>query len=388
MSVEYLKRNLETHLKEMSTKYPVVTVTGPRQSGKTTLIRHMFSDKKYYNLEAPDTRELIISDPRRFLNENISGAIIDEVQNFPDLLSYIQVMVDENDIPGQFILSGSQNFAISNIVSQSLAGRTAMLTLLPLTIAELKDLNSEADADNYLINGFFPRIYKSQINYTDYYRDYLHTFVERDIRQLANIKDLTLFQKFIRLCAGRIGQVVNYSSLANEIGISHKTVQEWISLLEASYIIMRLPPYYNNFGKRLIKSAKLYFVDTGLAAFLLGIENKIQMSRDPLRGLLFENLVVMEITKNRLNRGKIANMYFYRDQSGNEVDLIIDQGQQKFAIEIKSSETFNPGFTKGLRYLDTVANNIIFTPMVIYAGKNIPFYNDISIRHFTDISDL
>lgn len=367
MSLKF-NREIQPVLIDLAKSYPVVALTGPRQSGKTTLAKATFSNKTYVNLEEIDLREMALDDPRRFLAQYPNGAILDEIQHAPELLSYIQVIVDERDEPGFFILTGSHQFALQNAISQSLAGRIGLLELLPLTIHELSQANLNFTIDEYLINGFYPRIYKNQLNPTTAYGNYVRTYVERDVKQLINIKNLNTFRKFIRLCAGRVGQILNHSSLANDVGVSSHTIKHWISILEASYIIFTLQPYYENVGKRLIKSPKLYFYDVGLACYLLGIETIQQISRDPLRGLLFENLVIMEIVKARLNLGKEPRIYFYRDNIQHEVDLIYQTGHELIAAEIKSAETYNAEFFKSLQYFTNLVRDRVKKCYLIYGG--------------------
>ncbi|HNV72271.1 MAG TPA: ATP-binding protein, partial [Candidatus Ozemobacteraceae bacterium] len=320
-----IKREMEAELKLLARQFPVVTVTGPRQSGKTTLCRKVFPKKTYVSLENHDLREFAVQDPRGFLRSVSDGAILDEIQRAPQLTSYIQTLVDESPTPGRFILPGSQQFEVSQTVSQSLAGRTALLKLLPFSQAELGARRIPDDLDHLLLTGFYPRIHDRGLEPTKALADYFETYVERDLRQLIQLRDLHLFEKFVKLCAGRVGQLLNLNSLAADTGISHTTARAWISLLEASYIVFLLPPWFRNVSRRLVKSPKLYFIDVGLAAMLLGIETTDQMSRDPLRGHLFENFVIMEALKHRYNRGQRSNLSFFRDATGNEVDLILEQ---------------------------------------------------------------
>jgi predicted AAA+ superfamily ATPase len=343
-----VNRTVEPHLARLAGQYPVVTVTGPRQSGKTTLCRKVFPEKKYVSLENLDTRLYATEDPRGFLAALPDGGILDEIQHSPDLLSYIQTIVDTDQRKGLFILTGSQQLEVSGAVSQSLAGRTALLKLLPFSIEELGVELAGTDVDRFLLTGFYPRIWQEGLDPTEALGNYLETYVERDIRQLVAIKDLTLFQRFVTLCAGRVGQLLNFNSLAADTGISRQTASNWLSLLEASYIVFRLPPYFVNIAKRLVKSPKLYFYDVGLASFLLGLENTLHVSRDPLRGNLFENMVVLEALKYRLHRGRRSNLHFYRDSNGNEVDLLVSIGSALFPIEIKAGMTVAPSYFKGL----------------------------------------
>lgn len=352
----------------LAQSYPVVAITGPRQAGKTTLAQNTFPNKPYCNLEYPDVRLLAQSDPRRFLEQFPTGAILDEIQRAPELLSYIQGRVDEVNQPGMFILTGSHQLELHGAISQSLAGRVGLLSLLPLSIPELCAAGIELNLNDYLLTGFLPRIYDKKLDPTMVYRDYLKTYIERDVRQLINIKDLSTFQRFIKLCAGRVGTTLNMSNLANEIGTSHHTIKSWLSILEASFIIFMLPPYFENFGKRIIKSSKLYFFDVGLAAYLLDIENIQQIDRDPLRGNLIENLVVLELYKARNNQGKDPHLYYYRDTQKNEVDVIYKQGNELIPIEIKASQTMHPRFLDGLDYFMKITDNRSPYSFLIYAG--------------------
>ncbi len=311
------QRDLTTELKELAKSYPIVTVIGPRQSGKTTLVQNAFPDKKYANLEFPDVRAIALADPRGFLEQFPNGAILDEIQRAPELLSYIQPLVDKMDIKGMFILTGSHQIEPQEAISQSLAGRTALLTLLPLNLHELSKAGFDLSLDDWMIKGGYPRIYKDSLDPTKAYRSYFQTYVERDLRQLIQVKDLIQFERFVQILAGRIGQIINMEEIGGEVGISSHTVKEWISILEASFIIFRLPPYFENFGKRIIKSPKLFFNDVGLAIYLLGIENETQLKRDPLRGNLFENAIILELKKYRLNQGLDPYLYYYRDVQKN-----------------------------------------------------------------------
>lgn len=362
-------RDIESELQELKDDYPVITVIGPRQSGKTTLVRAVFSHKPYANLEDPDTRTMAADDPRGFLEQYPQGAILDEIQRVPQLLSYIQAIVDATETKGLFILTGSHQLELHQAIVQSLAGRTALLTLLPMSLAELSKAHIELPLDEALIKGGYPRIYKDNLDPTKAYRNYFQTYVERDLRQLINVKNLTQFERFIRICAGRIGQLLNGEVIGGEIGISSHTVREWISILEASFIVFRLQPYFENFGKRIIKSPKLFFTDVGLATYLLGIENTVQMSRDPLRGHLIENLVLLELMKYRLNQGLDPQLYYYRDTQKNEVDVIFKSGNQLIPIEIKSSKTYHSDFLKPLHFFQNLVGERAPHGYLIYVGE-------------------
>lgn len=383
-----IPRTLTATFAELAGQYPVVTVTGPRQSGKTTLCRAAFPDKPYINLEAPDRREFARSDPRGFLAAYQSGVILDEIQRVPDLLSYLQPMVDENPAPGRFILTGSQQFEVKTAISQSLAGRTAMLKLLPLSVEELAAAEIRLPVDQQLLTGFYPRIYDAKLDPTQALGSYLETYVERDIRQLINIKDLALFEKFVRLCAGRVGQLLNLQSLGNDVGVSHTTARTWLTLLEASYVVYLMQPWHTNISKRQIKSPKLYFYDVGLAAYLLGVENEQHISRHPLRGNLFENLVVIEVLKYRYHRGKRSNLYFWRDAKGNEIDLVIESGPDIAAVEIKAGATISGDWFKGLRTFSEKLPSPAKHSALVYGGSEQQHRSDVSIWRATDVAAM
>lgn len=374
-----IDRKIEPVLKSLVAQYPVVMITGPRQSGKTTLCRKVFPDMAYVNLEAPDTRQFAQDDPRGFLASYHDGLIIDEVQRVPEITSYIQPLVDERRMPGQFILTGSQQFEVMEGISQSLAGRTAILKLLPFSIEELSGAGDLPSLDRLLLAGFYPRIYDMGLEPTRAMGDYVETYVERDLRRLINVRELGLFEKFLRLCAGRSGQLLNLQSLANDTGISHTTARGWLTILEASYIIYVLKPYYRNISRRLIKSPKLYFYDVGLASYLLGIENEGQVGRDPLRGNLFEGMVVMEALKFRLNRGKRDNMSFYRDSSGNEVDLVLEFGSSVFPVEIKGGVTISRDYFQGLHRFEKNNLELPIGGAIIYGGNETQVRGNISV---------
>lgn len=384
-----IQRTIEPQLRQLAASYPVVTITGPRQSGKTTLCRKVFPGYGYVNLEAPDIRSYATDDPRGFLAAYQHGVILDEIQRVPLLLSYIQTIVDEKNIPGQYILTGSQQFEVMNTISQSLAGRTALLKLLPLSMAELSSLSPPANIDSAILDGFYPRIHDQRLNPTQVMGDYFETYVERDLRQLMAIKDLSQFERFVKVCAGRVGQLLNLQSLGNDVGISHACARSWLTILEASYIVHLLHPWHANVSKRLIKSPKLYFYDVGLASYLLGLENENQVNRDPLRGNLFENLVVMEALKHLYNRGKRSNLFFYRDSNGNEVDLISEQGRTLAAIEIKAGTTINPDFFKGLRQFKKVAGEShTVVAGLVYGGEETQRRSDTVVQGVLNCDSL
>lgn len=385
-----IERSLASELLEMAQHYPVITVIGPRQSGKTTLVRSLFKQKSYTSLENPDDLALAIEDPRGFLNQYPNGAILDEIQRAPQLLSYIQGIVDEKKLNGMYILTGSHQLELHETISQSLAGRTAILKLLPLSLSELAPSQPLRTLDQYLYHGMYPRTYSANINPTKFYRDYVQTYLERDIRKMINLKDLSQFQKFIKLCAGRIGQLFNANNLSNELGVSNHTIQHWLSILEASFVVFRLPPYFENLGKRITKSSKLYFTDTGLAAYLLDIRAENHISRDPLRGNLAENFIVTEFMKNILNLGHEASLYFYRDSNQNEIDLIFKSGNELVPIEIKSSQTFNRSFLKGLDYFKNLTPTRCHKGFLVYAGKQeqtVGIFKIVNFKHIHGITN-
>ena len=366
----WINREIKTELVDLALHYPVVMITGPRQAGKTSLARQVFPDKPYYSIENPDVRQQISTDPRAFFTSNPDGAIIDEFQRYPEILSYIQGIVDERKQNGQFILTGSNNVSMLSKVTQSLAGRVALLKLLPFSIAELGAFGKNYSVDDYLLNGFYPRVYADNLNPTKAYRNYYETYVERDIRQILQVKDVSLFQKFMKLCAGRVGQLFNANNLATEVGVSYQTIFAWLSALQATYIVFLVQPWSANISKRLVKTPKLYFYDVGLAAYLLGIENTSHVETHPLRGSLFENMVTLELLKNRYNAGLDNNLYFYRDNHGNEVDIMQEAGYQLNLFEIKSAETFTPHFLKGLDYLKKIVPDRVGKSNLVYAGSD------------------
>ncbi len=364
-----INRRAEDTLKVLSREYPVVAITGPRQSGKTTLARHVFGKKPYVSLEEPDVREFANEDPRGFMSRYQDGAVLDEVQHCPSLFSYIQSRVDRDKKMGLFVLTGSQQFGMLSKITQTLAGRIGMLQLLPFSLAELKDaVRAPEGIDQLLFKGLYPPIYDRNVSPSRWYANYILTYVERDVRQMINVRDLNTFQRFIRMCAARTGQMLNLSGLANDCGITHNTARAWISILEASYVIFLLRPHHRNFNKRLVKTPKLYFYDTGLAAWLLGIQDPDQLSLHPMRSALFESLVVSELQKGRYNRGMASNLYFWRDSSGNEVDLIVEQGKLLMPIEIKSGQTITQDYFTGLRKWLSIAQKESDHPILIYSG--------------------
>lgn len=376
-----IKREITAELREASSEYPVVTIFGPRQSGKTTLVRSHFPEKKYFSLEDPDTRMIAQNDPRGFLGEILNGAVLDEIHRAPELLSYLQGIVDSSPKKGLFIVTGSHQPILHNTVSQTLAGRTAILTLLPFSLNELKSYKYQRNPFEFIVKGSFPRLHHEKLKTERFFNSYLQTYIERDVRQLINLKDLRRFQNFLTLLAGRIGQLVNYTSLSNDIGVSSTTIKDWISVLIASFVLFELPPYHENISKRLLKSPKLYFTDTGLASFLLGMRNAEQVSRDPLRGGLFENMVILDILKQKLNAGEKPDIFFYRDTHGNEVDLIVREGTRLVPIEIKSSSTFNDDFVKGILNFKRIVGEKSDPGIVFYNGDRRFLFHDIIVTN-------
>ncbi|MDR2727886.1 MAG: ATP-binding protein [Chitinispirillales bacterium] len=363
-------RELSGEINSVMSYYSVLVITGPRQSGKTTLCKDHFEGYNYFNLEDSQIREQIALEPKPFLEKYAEkGIILDEVQKYPELFSIIQVIVDERP-EYKFVLTGSSNFSLMHNITQSLAGRAALFTLLPLSISELKDFDL-SDTDELLFGGGFATVWAKQTPPYLFCKNYYNTYIERDVRQLINVKNITKFQTFVRLCAGRIGSEFNASSLSNEIGVSVNTIAEWLSVLEASYVLFRLPPFYKNIGKRLVKAPKIYFYDTALVCYLMGIENKSQLQLHFIRPALFENMAVVEFVKNRFNSGKDSNLYFYRDKSQHEVDIIEDFGTYFQAWEVKSAKTFHSDFTKNLKYLKNILGGSLTKTRVIYDGQTL-----------------
>lgn len=365
-----IPRDITPILLQSARHYPVVTLTGPRQSGKTTLCRALFPNLPYLSLEDPDTRRFATEDPRGFLAQYRGGAILDEFQRVPELPSWLQGLVDQDATPGRFVLTGSQQFELMARVSQSLAGRTAVLRLLPFSMRELARPTQQwlPDMAQTLLTGFYPRIHDRGLNPSQALGDYFATYVERDVRQLTAVHDLQRFERFVRLCAGRVGQVLNLTSLGNDAGVAQSTARAWLDLLQTSYIVHLLPPWFTNTTKRLMKSPKLYFHDTGLLCWLLGLREPAQVQRDPALGHLFENLVIMEALKDRLHRGETEPLYFYRDSTGNEVDLLIPHAGRMHAVEIKAGATVNPDYFRGIHHFAKAFPAAISGGQVVHGG--------------------
>jgi predicted AAA+ superfamily ATPase len=385
----FISRTAEKTFNSLVRQYPVVAVTGPRQSGKTTLVRHACPDKAYVLLEDLDTRQFAQDDPRGFLAQYPSGAILDEVQRCPDLLSYLQGIVDRDPRPGLFVLTGSQQFSLLSGLSQTLAGRVALLPLLPFSLGALHGARQVPETLAQLLwQGGYPPIYDRGYDPAVWFGNYVRTYVERDVRQLINVRDLSTFQRFLRLCAGRCGQLVNLSSLAGDCGITHNTAKAWLAVLEASYLIYLLQPHYRNFNKRLVKTPKLYFLDSGLAAWLLGVQHSGHLISHPLFGALFESWVVAECLKARWHTGSEPNLYFWRDRSGNEVDILVDQGTQALPIEIKAGQTIAADFLRPIKRWQELVGDFSGPATLIYGGQVRQQRSDCSVIPWRQLYEL
>lgn len=382
-------RDAEKTIHAMLLGFPIVTITGPRQSGKTTLARAIFADKPYASLEDPDIRLFARDDPRSFLDRFPDGAVLDEIQRCPELLSYLQSRVDADGRMGLYILTDSQQFGLLSKITQSLAGRTAFLELLPFSLPELKKTDLlPTQVDTILYKGSYPPIYDRDIPPNIWFSAYTTTYIERDVRQILQIQNLETFQRFIRLCAGRTGQLLNLSALASECGITHNTVKSWISVMEASYIVFLLRPHHANFKKRLVKMPKLYFYDVGLASWLLGIRTPEHITNHPLRGALFETFILSELLKSRMNKGERPSLFFWRDSNGNEVDVIEEQGGKLRPIEIKSGKTLSIESTAGLKKWLKLAQEKGTSPTLIYGGDDSYQSGNIQIAGWQKSGDL
>jgi len=362
-----IKREAESALINLAKQFKAVAVVGPRQSGKTTLTRYVFHDKPYVSLENPDIRRYALDDPRGFLSQYKTGAIIDEVQRVPELFSYLQQILDEDNTKGKFILTGSNNFLLQENISQSLAGRIAYLYLLPFTVSELTTEGS-TNLHKIMFRGFYPPVYDRPAEACNWYPNYIRTYIERDVRQIKNITDLNAFERFLRLCAGRTGQLLNMNNLAIESGVDNKTIASWLGILESSFILFRLFPHHNNFNKRIVKMPKIYFYDTGLACALLGIQNAEQLNYHPLFGSLFESFAIAELMKHRYNQARSNNLYFWRDNTGHEIDILFDTMEKLYPVEIKSGKTITDKFFTGILYWFKISGEKRGT--VVYAGES------------------
>jgi hypothetical protein len=380
-----INREAEFELRTLSGQFKAVAVIGPRQSGKTTLVRTIFNEKPYTNLENPDIRKFALEDPRGFLSNYPQGAVLDEIQRAPELFSYLQQILDESTTNGLFILTGSNNFLLQESISQSLAGRVGYLFLLPLSLHEIND--NELNSNQLIFRGGYPALYSEATEPTKWFPNYIRTYIERDVRLIKNITDLYAFERFLRLCAGRIGQLLNMSSLALEVGVDVKSISSWIGILETSFIVFRLQPYHTNFNKRIVKMSKLYFYDTGLAVALLGIENAEQLTFNPFRGSLFENMVVLDFLKRRFNAGKPNNLFFWRDNVGNEIDLLIKEGNKRIPVEIKSGQTITNDSFKGIHFWNKMTKTE--SGLVIYGGDMLQKRsNGITVVPFNKMNSI
>ena len=366
-----IPRLLSEKVLYLATKFPVVSVTGPRQSGKTTLIKHLFPDYAYVNLENPDTRQAARLAPRDFVRQAPKGLIIDEAQYVPEIFSYLQIAADEDNEVGRFVICGSQHFLMMERISQSLAGRVGIVHLLPFSVSELQAAGQpRKEALNYIFDGFFPRLYDKDIFPNDFYPAYIQTYIERDARQVINITDLDAFQAFVRLCAGRVGNLFNQTEVGSFVGIDKKTAHRWLSILQTGFQAFTLPPYFQNFDKRILKTPKLYFWDTGIACSLLGIRSADELQQHFARGALFENFIIVEMLKQFYNRGIRPNAYFWSDRNQNEVDLLIDENGKLFPFEIKAGQMVKPDFFKGIKVFNEASGNDPLLSHVIYGGES------------------
>lgn len=384
-----IKRQITSQINRLKKGFPVIAITGPRQSGKTTLIKNIFPKYAYFNLENPETLGIIENDPAGFINTNNQKIIIDEIQRVPQLLSYLQSTVDEQKVMGNFIISGSENLLLSQKINQSLAGRAAYVNLLPLSNQELSQNKLLSNnLHQQIFTGFYPAIYDRKIDPVDYYNQYIATYVERDLKQISQISNLSSFRNFLALLAGRIGQLINLSSLANDTGVAVNTIENWISILEASYLVFRLQPHHKNFGKRYVKSPKIYFNDVGLACRLLTLSKPSELKSHFLIGGLFENLIITEIKKHILNHSKSSKLYFFRDSNNNEIDLIIDSGITQIPIEIKSSGTFSSQFTLGLKFWNKSLNNQKQKGFIVYTGNRSLITSKLHLLNWSNLDPL
>lgn len=381
-----IARHISKTVLELAKGFPALTITGPRQSGKTTLAKMLFPDLPYVSLENPDVRQMTEDDPRAFLAKFRKGAILDEAQRCPELFSYLQGVLDESRDMGRFILTGSQQFGLLSRISQSLAGRVAMIQLLPFAFDEV--YHHPVRLESVLFTGFYPPIHDRKLKPSNWYASYVQTYVERDVRQLTNVRDLSVFQRFVRLCAGRTGQLLNLSQLAADAGITHVTAKAWISIMEAAYLVFLLRPHLKNFNKRITKTPKLYFYDTGLAAWLLGIQSAEQLDTHPLRGALFETFVIGELIKARCNRGLPSNLYFWRDREGHEVDVVIDRAGVLIPVEIKSGATVSADWFKGLEYFLGLEKRGTRKSFLVYGGAESWRRKDVCLLSWANLHDL
>jgi len=383
-----IERELSKSINKSAKGFPVITITGPRQSGKTTFAKMMFPDYDYVTLEDPNMREYAISDPNDFINKYSNKVIIDEFQRVPQLTSYLQGHIDTINEPGMYILTGSNQFEHLHSVSQTLAGRTAVLKLLPFSYNELySGKRTDENIYDIMIKGWYPRIFDQELQYSTFYNSYFETYIQRDVRSIVNVQNLNDFQRFVRLCAGRTGQIVNFSNLANEVGVTYNTIKGWISVLQASYVIELLHPYYRNYNKRIIKNPKLYFLDTGLACNLIGINKPEHLETHPIRGEIFETFVYSELLKNKYNRSLGSNLYFFRDSNNNEIDFLSESGAGLIPIEVKLNSTPRKVHFKNIEYFNKLTDNIVQNYLIYSGIKNEHRYN-CNIIGYSSITDV
>lgn len=380
----YITRQLEEVIAEAVQYFSVISVTGPRQSGKSTLLKHMFPDYRQYSMKDVNVREFAENDPIAFLNQTHGGMFIDEVQKVPALLEYIQGIVDNNP-ERKFLLTGSSNLELLGGLSESLPGRAGVFELLPMSYGESREQQECKDTNQLLYDGLYPAICAGKNKASLFYPSYVKTYIEKDVRDLLKVKNMMQFMKFMRLCAARVGSLFNASEVANEVGVDSKTVTQWLSVLQASYLVTLLPPYYENITKRLVKTPKLYFNDPGLACYLLDIESPKQLDRDKMRGAIFENYIVMEVLKHRYNQGRVGGVYFYRDSNSNEVDILLKQEGEITAIEVKSAMTYSSSFEKSLKQIGSWIGTPIIKKMVVYTGEFENTAGDIKIVNYRNL---
>lgn len=384
-----ITRRLGAEIIRIARVMPVITITGPRQSGKTTLVKQVFPGYTYTNLENPETRQFASENPKLFLQQNEKGIIIDEAQYLPELFSYIMLHVDETRRNGEIILTGSQNFLLFEKITQSLAGRVAILHLLPFSYEELRNTPyASEDLLQYMFQGMFPRIYDQHVPPDVLYPSYIQSYIERDVRQVQAIGDLMAFEKFLRLCAGRIGQLFNQSNLANEIGVSVPTIKNWMSVLQTGFVTFLLPPYYRNFNKRVLKTPKLYFYDTGLACSLLGIRSADQLQQHYAFGALFENFMIVEFMKQQMHQARQPDLYYWKDNTGNEIDLVVPKGNDFYTLEIKSATRISTGFFRNLEYFQKLTKSGKELSYLIYAGSENQDRSNAQVRNWKNLPDL
>ena len=387
MKIQYLPRNMEEAIVKVSEYYSVICVTGPRQSGKSTLLKHLFPEYVEYSMKDMYVREFALNDPVAFLGQTTEGMFLDEIQKAPVLMEYIQGITD-HDPNRKFLLTGSSNFEVLKGVSESLAGRAGVFELLPMTLGETQVVHEGVDLSKLLYEGLYPAVAAGKNTARLFYPSYVKTYIEKDVRDLLKIQDQMQFMRFMKLCAARIGSIFVATELASEVGVDSKTITRWLSVLQASYLVTLLPPYYENISKRLVKSPKLYFNDTGLACYLLDIESPKQLDRDKMRGALFENMIVMDVLKHRYNQGLEGGVYFYRDSNQNEVDILLKQEGEITAIEVKSSLTYHPSFEKTLKQITEWVETPVTKKAIVYAGDFENAQGDIKLLNYKHLTDL